>query len=125
MAILFRTGVEFLGYAGALFVVYGTYAAIWGPPWPPLEKVALPTSSFFTVFGAGLTAVSVYLHGLKATVPENKSLYVTAPIVIAAALAAIIVLLVRGALPPVTVNGFAMLAIAGALFRLQPRPPKE
>lgn len=122
MAILFRTALEYLGYAGALFVVYGTYTSIYRIPWPPLEAITLPASSFFTVAGAGFTAVSVYFHRLRPTPPEKKSQYVTAPIVIAAAFAAILLLFVQGALPPVMVNGFAMLAIAGALFRLQPRP---
>jgi len=125
MAILFRTGLEFLGYTGGIFVLYGAYVAIWGPPWPPLERIALPASSFLTILGAGITAGSVYFHHVPPTPPEKKSRYVTAPLVIVASTIALLALVTKTPVPAVTVNGFAMLGISGALFRLQPRPSQD
>ena len=125
MAILFRTGLEFLGYVGAVFVLYGAYVYVWGPPWPPVERIALPASSFLTILGTAVTAASVYFHHLTPTPPEKKSRHVTAPFVIGSSVLALAALLRNGKVPPVTVNGFAMLGIAGALLRLQPRPPQD
>jgi hypothetical protein len=110
-----------VGFLGGVFICYGIISETTKQPWPPLEKVALWLSSFFTVLGTVTTAASIYFYSPQTRPPEANSLYVTAPVVIVVGVAALYFLSVHGSLPPVVTNGFALLAIAGGLARIHPR----
>ena len=107
-------GVFFIGYgaatqSGFLF----EYEAV--------EQTAAWLSAALTLLGTALTAASVWFFSPNPPPPEEKSKNYVAPNVI---LACCICL---GAswwteIPPVTVNGFAILGLAGCLFRLRPNP---
>jgi hypothetical protein len=106
-----------------MFIGYGVIAAMTGDIWKPLEDIAEPLSAALTVIGAIITASSIYLFaGDSAHPPDPISREATALVVIGAGIVALAVLFRSGTLPPVVVNGFSMMAIAGGLLRIQPRP---
>jgi hypothetical protein len=117
-----RQFFNFLGYSGVLFIVYGAVSQGTGTVWPPLEVWVTPLSSFLTLVGVLLTASSVYFAPSYPHPPEQFSLYVSAPFTILGCLVSLVFLIWNGSLPPVIVNGFAMLGIAGGFFRIQRRP---
>lgn len=120
MAISFRKFFNFLGFAGGIFILYGIVSAVTNAPWPPLEKWMNFLSSFFTLVGTILTAGTVYVWSRQPHPPEKFSLSIAAPLVIVGAIVGIGFLFWKQELPISVVNGFAMLAMAGALFRIQP-----
>ncbi len=122
IAITLRKLFNFLGYAGVMFIIYGVVSEGTGAVWPPLEAWVNPLSAFLTLVGAVLTAASIYFYAPQTHEPELFSKYVSAPLTIAAGIGTIAWLFVQGSLPPVIVNGFALLAIAGGLFRIQRNP---
>ena len=120
LSICCRKFFGFIGFAGGMFILYGIIAEMTKTPWEPLEKWMNFVSSLFTLIGTILTAGTVYIWSRQPHPPERFSRYVSAPIVIAGAIIAICFLFLRQSLPISVVNGFAMLAMAGALFRIQP-----
>ena len=120
IAICGRKFFNFMGYAGIVFIIYGVVSEVANIPWPPLEKFMNVLSSLLTLVGTVLMAGTVYIWSRQPHPPEKFSLYVSAPIVIATAVIAIFFLLWKQQLPTSVVNGFALLAMAGALFRIQP-----
>ena len=122
VAITLRKFFNFLGYAGVMFIIYGVVSEGTGTVWAPLEKWVNPLSALPTLVGTVLTAISAYYYSPQTHPPELFSKYVSAPLTIIAALATIVWLLMRGSLPPVLVNGFALMGIAGGLFRIQRNP---
>ncbi len=126
MAILLRLVFNIIGFAGAALVIYTAVAAYTQKAWEPIEWVALWMSTFLTLAGTLLVASSVYFYGaVIPTPPERVSRYYTAPVVIVSSVGAMVALVANGSLPQTLVNGFAMLGLAGGLFRMQPRPPVE
>jgi hypothetical protein len=120
--ITLRKFFNFLGFAGVMFILYGVVSEGTGSVWAPLEKWVNPLSALLTVVGAILTAASIYFYSPQTRPPELFSKYVSAPFTIAAGIGAVAWLLIRKSLPPVIVNGFALMAIAGGLFRIQRNP---
>ncbi len=120
IAICARKFFNFMGFAGVVFIIYGLVSEVTKNPWPLLEQWMNFLSSLLTLFGTVLTAGTVYIWSRQPHPPERFSLYVSAPVVIAGAVAAIVFLLWKQQLPTAVVNGFALLAMAGALFRIQP-----
>ncbi len=120
LAICCRKSFGFIGFAGVIFIIYGIVSEATKTPWVPLEKWINFLSSLFTLVGTVLTAGTVYVWARQPHPPERFSLYISAPLVIAGAIVAIGFLFWRQHLPISVVNGFAMLAMAGALFRIQP-----
>lgn len=118
--IVFRKLLNFLGFAGAIFILYGVFN-MYREEFRVLEALADWFSSFLTLFGAFLTAISIYLKG-NPKPPEYFSKFVSAPITIVCSVTAIFYLLLKGSLSPHIINGFALLAIAGGLFRIQAKP---
>jgi hypothetical protein len=114
--------ISALGWMGAAFVVYGFVSAVTTEVWPPLERVAVFMSSALTIAGTITTALSIYFFAPQQRRPENVSRFFTAPVVIACGMAALFVLIRDGHLSVVVVNGFALLAIAGGLYRIHPAP---
>ena len=92
-----------------------------GSVWPILEKWVTPMSAFLTILGALITALSIYFYKPLSHPPERFSKFISAPIVIVFCVIAEIYLITKGEIPPVIVNGFALLAISGGLFRIQDR----
>ncbi len=120
--ISLRKFFNFLGWAGVMFILYGVISSRTGSAWEPLERWVNPVSAFLTILGAILTAASVYFYAPQTHQPELFSKFVSAPMTILAGSAAIILLFWRGSIPAVVVNGFALLGIAGGLFRIQRNP---
>jgi len=117
-----RKFFNFVGYSGALFVIYGTVAYTTDSALSEFESWMVAVSSFLTILGTLITAATVYLRVPNPVPPERFSRAVSAPVVIACCVIAIAVLLKTGGIPQVVVNGFALLAISGAFFRIQTRP---
>ena len=120
-AIVLRKFFNFLGYAGVLFIISGVVFFFDDTIWTLLEKWVTPLSAALTIIGAVITALSVYIFKPSQHKPERFSLYVSAPLVIICGIIALVLLCIYGLIPPVIVNGFALLGISGALLRIQPR----
>jgi hypothetical protein len=96
-------------------------AAATSSSWPILDEIATTVSVYATLIGTLLTASSVYLP-TNTRDPDPVSKVFTARIVILGVVAAFGYIWVGdGTLPPHLINGFAILAISGALFRLLSR----
>ena len=121
LAISLRKFFNFLGFSGVMFILYGVISMGTGSIWPVLEKWVNPISAFLTILATLITAASIYFYEPIAHPPEKFSTTVSAPLVIASCIAAAIFLIVTGDIPPVVVNGFALLGISGGLFRIQKR----
>jgi len=122
ISIILRKFFNGLGYSGLMFIIYGVISQGTGSVWPILEKWVNPISSFLTIIATLITAASIYFYSDVVThPPERFSKYVSAPIVIVSSIIALVYLVRNGGdIPPVIVNGFALLGLAGALFRIQP-----
>jgi uncharacterized membrane protein YdcZ (DUF606 family) len=124
LADTFRKSVAGLGWLGVFFIVYSANAEFNGHQFPFLEKWGPPLSICLTIVGTLLTAVSIYFykeHNMPHR-PEAFSRFVAAPIVICCCMLALWFLATRGDLPVMLTNGFAMLGLAGALYRVQLNP---
>lgn len=121
LAITLRKFFNFLGFSGVMFILYGVVSRGTGSIWPILEEWVNPISAFLTIFAALITAASIYFYVPHIHPPEKFSKYVSAPLVIISCIIAEVFLLLTGSIPPVVVNGFALLGIAGGLFRIQKR----
>jgi hypothetical protein len=117
--LLLEVATNGLGWLGAAFVAYGGIAMLSGQTWGPIETYAPLVSSFLTIVGTGMTAASVYFYVPNAPQPIDISTKVTAPIVLIACTICLITMVLVD-VPAVIINGFAMLGLAGALFRLRP-----
>lgn len=113
---------DFLGWSGALFVLYGAVSGYTGETWKPVENWAPLLSSLLTLAGTVVTACSVYTDAVTVRPAWSISTRLVVPIVVVAALVAIVQLARLGELPSVVVNGFALLAISGGLKRMVPYP---
>ena len=112
---------EFMGWTGALLVLYAVITWATNEPWPVVERYAPFISSLLTLIGTVLTAATVFFHSPIARAPWHHSKYI-AMLVITFAAVAIATLVVSGDLSQVAVSGFGMLAIAGGLKRLLAYP---
>ena len=120
-AISLRKFFNFLGFSGVVFIIYGVVSRGTGSMWPVLEKWVNPISASLTILAVLITAASIYAYKPYTHPPESFSRYVSAPVVIASCVLAEICLFLTGSIPPVIVNGFALLGISGGLFRIQRR----
>lgn len=111
-----------IGFVGGLLVLYGAIAEYTGERWGPAERSASFLSAFVTLFGAIVTAGSIYLYSPSPRPPWQGSRYFLAPPVIIGSVVALVSLFRLGALPNPVINGFALIALAGALIRLVPHP---
>lgn len=123
MGRVFRGLVNILAIAGVFFIGYGFVADYTKEVWPPLEKYAVPLSSALTILGTLVTAISIYWYTPTLHAPEEISQKVTAPLVVIGCISALAISFYRP-MPPVVVNGFALMAIAGSLLRTQPLPKR-
>lgn len=110
-------GINFLGFAGATLVVYGIGVVLTGETYGPFERYAGITSDILTLVGVLLTAASVY-GPPNTRKPDKFSTGISAPIVIIAVLGTLYILLfTTQTVPDHVVKGFALLGLAGGLFR--------
>jgi drug/metabolite transporter (DMT)-like permease len=118
IGFLFTNG---LGFAGAILIGYSVLAE-YTKPWEPIEKVSGFVSPLLTILGTLVTAASIYVPYSAVHPPWPESRFLASPIVIVACIIALWFLVRDKKLPPMLVNGFALLAIAGALKRIFPNP---
>ena len=111
-----------MGWLGAILIIYAAVALLTKESWAPLERWAGPISSFLTIVATLLTATSVYYPTNTVHPPDKFSTHISAPIVITCCALAILAWFVRGDLPATIVNGFALIGLSGAFFRIQLRP---
>jgi len=121
LAISLRKFFNFLGFSGVMFIIYGVVSQGTGSIWPVLEKWVNPISAFLTILAVIITAASIYLYKPYIHPSEKFSKFISAPVVIASCIIAEVFLISTGSIPPVIVNGFALLGISGGLFRIQSR----
>ena len=117
-----RLLLNFVGFTGISFIAYSAISTYTQSTWPWFEKITPVLAAALTIVGTFLTAISIYFYSDTNHPPEKISVYITAPIVILGCLAALGALIKIGSLPDTMINGFALLAISGALLRLQPNP---
>ncbi len=118
---VFAVGVGFLG----AFLVAYSLIAFYTQPWEPMEKIAPFASAMVTLLATILTAASVYLPPENMRPAWTVSKVMVSPIVIVACGLALWTLFSIGHLSPVLVNGFGLMAIAGALIRMLPFPKEN
>lgn len=126
LAYVYRTlwlALVVIGCWGAFLVVFGSYVSWRSQTWPEdLERIVTPLSSFLTLVGLVLTALSVY-SSAPAHAPYRVSQETIAPMIIISAILALNVLWKKGQLPPAVVTGFSLMAISGGLLRAYPFVP--
>ena len=123
LSISFRIFFNLVAFTGALILVYSMTSLFYPDAvWLWFEERTPLLASSLTITGTLLAAISIYLYPEISSPLEKVSIYVTAPIVIMLCFAGVFVLIKFGTLPNTMLNGFALLAIAGALLRLQPNP---
>ena len=120
-SICLRKLFNLLGMLGMVLILYGAVSACSGQPWPWLDDLAGPLSITLTLVGVLLVASSIYYGPVRYTPPVRFSRFVSGPLTIMGACIAVYFTWFH-ALPLFVCNGFALLGIAGALFRLQPNP---
>lgn len=110
--------INIIGFIGLILIIYSLIADYFNNSWEILDKLADEISKYFTLFGVILTSMSIYFP-INQRKPEAFSKLFSAPIVILFAMTTILVS-VFGiySVPRNVINGFALLAISGALFRL-------
>jgi hypothetical protein len=121
----FRIFLNFVGAFGIGLVGYEFVASWSGSRWFWLDSSAPYISTLLTLLGTIFTSASIYFYSEKMTPPEKMSKMVFAPIILFMCGVAIVYFLKNGSLPVNAVNGFSLLAIVGALFRIQPHPLKD
>lgn len=123
---IFRLFINFIGFLGIISIAYEILAIFSDSRWPLLDKIALYVSIIATLLGTIATALSVYFYSNGTTSPpERLSVYFTAPAIILSCIVALIFFIKYGTIPVNIINGFALLAIAGALLRIQSNPAKD
>ena len=109
-----------MGIVGAMLVVYGVIVLLTNTPWPPLEAVADWIAFMVTLIAVIFVALSVYLPTHNRPADKHSKLIVS-PLIVVAVIAAVVLTAWRGWPPPKHIlNGFAILGLSGALFRMLP-----
>ncbi|HJW86481.1 MAG TPA: hypothetical protein VJ440_07605 [Candidatus Brocadiaceae bacterium] len=118
----FRLFITFIAFIGIVLIVYELIALYYASRWPVLDTIAIYISNILTLLGTLFTALSIYFYSERPSPPEKISVYFTAPVISIACLGTLVYFLKTGTVSSHIVNGFALLAIAGALLRVQPNP---
>jgi hypothetical protein len=109
--------LNLLAFSGLAVIAYGVLAVAYRDTWGLLEKGVNIFALITTLLAALLTFISVYLPP-NTRPPEAVSKRYIAPFAIAIVVVTSLVLALRPDLVhPHVVNGIAILAIAGSLFR--------
>jgi hypothetical protein len=121
-SVAFRIFINFICFLGVFLIVYVILSTHYHSSWMLLDDIAPFVSALFTLVGTALTAVSVYFYRRGMSPPEKLSVFVFAPVVVISCGIAAYFLFQYHQLPQNVVNGFALLAIGGALNRLHRNP---
>jgi hypothetical protein len=115
-------GINMLGFLGITLILYSVVSTTTQNKWLVLENLADGISVYATLIGTILTAASVYFPE-NTRLPDPVSKIFTAPVVIVSVLVAFWFLWFDRShrIPPHVINGFSLLAMSGALFRLLSR----
>lgn len=117
---IFLLGVNGLGVVALCLVAYAYAAFFTGDHWKTLNSIANWLSAWITSVGLAFIALSVYMP-MHARRPNLYSRWVTAPLALMMVGGAATVSIITGKLPPpIAINGFAILAITGSVFRTLP-----
>lgn len=109
--------INFLAFSGFAVIFYGVMAQTYRDTWGLFEKAVGLFSIGSTLVGALLTFITVYLPP-NTRPPEAVSKRYTAPICILIVLVtAVFMIYSPEQVHPHVINGIAILAIAGSLFR--------
>jgi len=107
-----------LGFLGIIVISYGVISTLTSSLWPPLEAIANWVSQIITLIATLFIAISIYFP-INNRKPDRHSKYITAPsIMICIVIALGYIAKTRNLLSVHIINGFAILALSGALFRL-------
>lgn len=114
--------ISLFGYFGGALVFLSFIGIISRSEWVKLlEKPSKWIAVYGTLLGAILAALTVYIP-VNTREPDPFSRIISAPFVILSALIALILSVFFSIeLPPLMINGFALLAIGGTLLRLLSR----
>ena len=123
--------INFLGFTGIVLILYGIAVYFTDETYKYLEVAAAGISNIATLLGVALTASSVWLP-TNTREPEDFSIYISAPLIVAATAVVLLFYLFPAALvwlvtffglkggssiPAHVFNGLAVLGLAGGLFR--------
>jgi energy-converting hydrogenase Eha subunit A len=109
--------LNLIGLSGLLLIGYGFLSERLNDTWAPVESIADWLAVIVTLVAVVITAISIWLPPVSRP-PDDRSKYVTAPIVLLmVALAAGYMALSSRVLPHHTTLGFSILGLAGTLFR--------
>lgn len=113
-------GFAFMAFSGVILVAYGTVAAYQGNPWPPIDRVATLMSVALTLISTAIVALSAYfpVHARPADPVSKRYLAPAAVLLVLAGVA--YMFWSATVLPPVVMNGFAIMGLAGSITRLLP-----
>jgi hypothetical protein len=117
-----RIAINAFAGVGLVLIVYECIASLSDERWAVIDKRAQSLGAGSTLVGALITTVSIYVYTPRTTPPEWISKWITAPLIGCSCVISIGVLIKEGSIPANIVNGYAILAIAGALLRIQPHP---
>jgi multisubunit Na+/H+ antiporter MnhB subunit len=110
-------GINGLGFSGGVLIAYGIGVVLTGNTYAPFERYASRVADILTLVGVLLTAVSIYGEP-NLRPPDSFSRHISAPLVIlATAFTMWLILFSIVTVPAHVVNGFALLGLAGGLFR--------
>ncbi len=113
-----------IGGIGIFQILYGTAATISpGVRLPELDKIADFLSAFITFLSVIVVALSVYVRTTPSS-PDPGSKYFSAWFIILLCLIGIYFTVTNGSVPNNILNGFALLGLAGSLFRIQHNPQR-
>ena len=124
-AWILRIGINFFAFLGICLIGYELIAKWSGSRWKLVDTYAPFVGSLLTLLGTLCTIVSIYFYTERTTQPEWMSKYITAPVIGVACVITLYILYIDGSVPANVVNGFAILAIAGSLLRIQPHPMRD
>ncbi len=109
--------INFIAFVGVAVIAYGVVAIATADRWRILENTITFLAVVSTLSGTFLTAMSVYFP-INTRPPDDVSRRFTAPLVIClVAATGVLFLFRREWVHPHVINGLAILAIAGGLFR--------
>lgn len=109
--------INFLAFSGFAIIFYGVMAQTYRDTWGLFEKAVGVFSTGSTLLGALLTFISVYLPPNTRS-PEAVSKKYSAPFcIVIVVITTVAIIFSPQSVHPHVVNGIAVLAIAGSLFR--------
>lgn len=117
---LIELSVNFFAFFGLTLICYGIFSSKLNSKWPPLENIAQWVEMFVTFIAVLFTAISIYFPA-NPREPDKISYFTALVVIIMTLIAIIYSIRKRTVLSIHIVNGFAIIGLSGALFRLVSR----